>query len=270
MTPNQITKLVIGGVLGLLAVIVLFNSFGTVAAGERGVKTRLNAVVGMVPPGFYVKAPFIENVVKMDVRTQTLTATKDEPLFAASNDLQDVRMAVVVNYHIEPNTVVDIYSQYGSADRYYNSVVNPLIVATLKSVASQYSAVDQVQKRAEMSAKGLEELHAVFEGKNVAIEKADIVNIQFSDSFTAAIENKVTAVQKAEAAKNKLEQVKAEAQQTIETAKATAEAQRIQAQSLAAQGGEDYVALKAIEKWDGHYPGTYMGPSSNIPLIQIK
>ena len=254
---------------GLIALTLILGSFGTIGAGERGVKTRFSAVVGTIEPGFYVKMPWIEGVTVMDVRTQSLVATKEEPMTAASNDLQDTRLAVVVNYHIEPNQVAEIYQQYGTADVYYSKVVEPLITATVKATASQYTAADQIQKRLEMSAKALASLNVAFEGKNVAIEKADITDVAFSPSFTQAIEAKVTAVQQAEAAKNKLEQVKYEAQQQIETAKATAEAQRIQAQSLAAQGGRDYVDLKAIEKWDGHLP-QQMIPGSSVPFINVN
>lgn len=246
-------------VIALVAVSLVWGSFGTVAAGERGVRTRLGAVSGTVEPGFYLKLPIVERVVKMDVRTQSLTATKEAPLSAASNDLQDTKLAVVVNYHIEPSTVANIYQQYGSADVYYHNVVEPLIVATVKATASQYTAAEQIQKRLAMSAAALSALQTAFEGKNVAIEKADITDVAFSPSFTQSIEDKVTAVQNAETAKNKLEQVKFEAQQTIETAKAQAEAIRIQAQAINSQGGADYVALQKIKTWDGHGCVSYCG-----------
>lgn len=265
----NIPKIVAHAVIGLLALIVIFGSFGTIGAGERGIRTRFNAVVGTVPQGLYFKIPLAEKVIVMDVRTQSLVTTKDAPLSAASNDLQDTRLAVVVNYHIDPSTVEDIYQQYGSAQIYYNTIVNPLITASIKATASQYTAADQIQKRQEMSAKILTALQTAFEGKNVLVEKADITDISFSDSFTKAIEDKVTAVQNAETAKNKLEQIKFEAQQTIETAKATAEAQRISSAALAAQGGEDYVDLKAIEKWDGHLPNQ-MIPGQSLPFLNVK
>lgn len=243
----------------MAVLIVLFGSFGTVGAGERGVKTRLGAVVGVVQSGLYFKFPLIEKVTIMDVHTQSMIATKDAPLSAASNDLQDTKLAVVVNYHIEPGTVANIYQQYGDADTYYTTIVDPLIIATVKATASQYTAADQIQKRLGMSAKALAALQAAFEGKNVVIEKADITNIAFSDSFTQSIEAKVTAVQNAEAAKNKLEQIKFEAQQTVETAKAQAEAIKIQAQAINSQGGADYVALQKIKAWDGHSCVSYCG-----------
>lgn len=264
--PN-VTKIVSHIVLGLIALILFWGSFGTVNAGERGVRTRFSAVVGTVQPGFYFKVPLIEKVVKMNVRTQSLTADKTAPLSAASNDLQDTRLAVVVNYHIEPNTVETIYRQYGSADTYYHNVVEPLIVATVKATASQYTAAEQIQKRLEMSARALTALNTAFEGKNVAIEKADITDVSFSESFTSAIEAKVTAVQQAEAAKNKLEQIKFEAQQTIETAKANAEAIRIQAQAINSQGGADYVELQRIKTWDGHACTSYCGLEASTGLL---
>lgn len=265
----NVPKIVVHVVIGLVALVLFWGSWGTISAGERGVKTRLGAVTGTVEPGLYFKIPLVEKVTSMDVRTQSLTADKNAPLSAASNDLQDTRLAVVVNYHINPSTVANIYQQYGSADTYYHNIVEPLIVATVKATASQYTAAEQIQKRLEMSAKALTALNTAFEGKNVSIEKADITDVSFSESFTQAIEAKVTAVQQAEAAKNKLEQVKFEAQQTIETAKATAEAQRIQAQSLAAQGGSDYVQLKALEKWDGKLP-TQMIPGTTVPFINLR
>lgn len=263
------TKLIKYGVSGIVIVILLFSTFGIIDAGERGVKIRLGAVVKSLEPGLYVKLPFIEKVVKMDVRTQSLAATKDSPLSAASNDLQDTRLAVVVNYHINPSTVINIYQQYGSTEIYYTGVVEPLIVATIKATASQYTAAEQIQKRLDMSAKALTALNTAFEGKHVVIEKADIVNVAFSDSFTQAIEAKVTAVQQAEAAKNKLEQVKFEAQQTIEKAKAEAESIRIQARAINSKGGADYVSLKAVEKWNGILP-VQMIPNSSVPFINLN
>ena len=101
------------------------------------------------------------------------------------------------------------------------------------------------------------------------MQNFSVTNFKFSDAYAQAIETKVTAVQNAEAAKNKLEQIKFEAQQTIETAKATAEAQRISSAALAAQGGQDYVNLKWIEKWNGELPTQYV-PGSAFPFLNLK
>lgn len=252
-------KLVTHGIIALVVLILLLGSFGVVGSQERGVKVRLGVVKGILQPGPYIKFPIIDKVVKMDVKLQTLEASKAAPLSAASNDLQDTKLAVVVNYSINPSTVADIYVATGSAENYYHNVVEPLIVATIKSVASQYTAADQIQKRAEMAAVSLSALQKAFEGRNVTISKADITDISFSESFTAAIEAKVTAVQLADAAENKKRQTQAEADQKVITAKADAQAISIQAQAINSQGGADYVALQKIKQWNGQGCTSYCG-----------
>lgn len=260
-------KIVFHVILVILLLAVVLDTFGTVSAGERGVETRLGKVVAIKNTGPYLKMPFIESITKMDVRTQSYTATKETPLTAASNDLQDTRLAVVVNYHIDPSTVADIYAQYGDAQKYYEQVVDPLIISTIKAIASQYTASDQIQKRADMTSKVQTALGTAFTGRNVYIEKADITDISFSPAFTQAIEAKVTAVQNAEAAQNKLAQVQAEADQTVAKAKAEAEAIQIQAQAINSQGGADYVNLQRIQKWNGAGCTQYCGLDASTGLL---
>ncbi len=265
-------------IVAALSLSILLGSFGTINAGERGVKTRLGAVVGTVEPGLYFKLPLIEKVTIMEVKTRTVNYDKNgqegdssdtSQLSGASKDLQDVWVGVVVNYHVDANKVTAIYSQYKSVENFEANVIEPIIREVVKTVSAQYTAEELVTKRAEFSDKANIILSERFTSKDAVLERFSVTNFQFSLAFTEAIENKVTAVQNAEAAKNKLEQIKFEAQQTIETAKATAEAQRIQAQSLSAQGGEDYVNLKAIEKWDGHLP-QQMIPNAALPFLNIR
>jgi regulator of protease activity HflC (stomatin/prohibitin superfamily) len=253
----------------LIILIVLFGSMGTINAGERGVKTRFGAVVGLVEQGLYFKLPIIEKVNVMNVQTKTVKYELEDPLYSASKDLQDVKIAIVLNYRLDPSKVQTIYQQYGTVDQYEERIIRPAVRDTVKAVASQFTAEELVTKRAEFTDKVVIVINERLSTQFVTIERVNITNFEFSKSFTEAIEAKVTAVQNAEAAKNKLEQIKFEAQQTIETAKATAEAQRIQSQSLAAQGGEDYVKLKAIERWNGILP-MQMIPGSSVPFINLN
>lgn len=253
----------------LVVLIVLLSAFGTIQAGERGVKTRVGNVVGVLDSGLYIKLPFVEKVHKMDVKTQSVIYERENPLAAASSDLQDVQIATVVNYHIDPLRVGDIYKQYGEESSFEEKVIRPAVRDTVKAVASQFSAEELVTKRIAFTDAVTAKLNERFADKYIFLETVNITNFQFSESFSAAIEAKVTAVQNAEAAKNKLEQVKFEAQQSIEKAKAEAESIRIQAQAINSQGGADYVNLKAIDKWNGILP-TQMIPGSSVPFINVK
>ena len=265
----NVIKIIKHLVIGLFGLMIIFGSVGTVDAGERGVKTRFSAVVGIVEQGLYFKLPFIEKVTKMNVQTKTVKYELEDPLYSASKDLQDVKIAVVLNYRLDPKEVQTIFQQYGTVKQYEERIIRPAVRDTVKAVDSQFTAEELVTKRAEFTDKVVVVINERLSTQFVTTERVNITNFEFSKSFTEAIEAKVTAVQNAEAAKNKLEQIKFEAQQTIETAKATAEAQRIQSQSLAAQGGSDYVQLKALEKWNGVLP-MQMIPGTTVPFINLK
>lgn len=265
----NVFKIGVHAISALFILVILLGSFGTVGAGERGVKTRFSAVVGTVDQGLYFKLPFIEKVNIVNVQTKTVTYEREDPLYSASKDLQDVKIATVLNYRLDPTKAETIYQQYRNTDQYEAQVIRPAVRDTIKAVASQFTAEELVTKRAQFTDEASKVLSERLADKFVTIERVNVTNFEFSPAFTQAIESKVTAVQNAEAAKNKLEQIKFEAQQTIETAKATAEAQRIQSQSLAAQGGSDYVQLQAIEKWDGKLP-IQMIPNSSVPFINLK
>ena len=274
---TELYKIIKYAVIGLFVAVFVFSAFGTIDAGERGVKTRLGAITGAIDPGLYFKMPFIEKVKAMEVKTRTINydkngtegdATDTSQLSGASKDLQDVWIGVVVNYHIDPAKVDMIYSQYRSVENYESNVIEPVIREVVKSTSAQYTAEELVTKRAEYSDKVNLTLAEKFTAKDAVLERFSVTNFEFSQAFTQAIEGKVTAVQNAEASKNKLEQIKFEAQQKIETAKAEAESIRIQANAINSQGGADYVQLKAIEKWNGNLP-TQMIPGSTVPFINL-
>lgn len=274
----KIFKIAAHIIIGFISLILIFGSFGTVSAGERGVKTRLGAVVSVIDPGLYFKLPIMEKVNIMDIQTQTVQYDNQQKegdlyegssLFAASRDLQDVQIATVVNYHIDPTSVDTIFQQYKSTETYQNNVIEPIIRDTIKAISSQYTAEELVTKRADFNDKATASLIDQMNGKYLIIERVNITNFEFSKAFNEAIEQKVTAQQNAEAAKNKLEQVKFEAQQTIETARADAEAIRIKAQAITTQGGADYVRLQAIAKWNGNVPQT-MIPGASVPFINLN
>jgi len=265
----RVGKIAATVVLIILVLAFIFGSFGTIGAGERGVKTRFSAVVGRVDQGLYFKLPIIEAVHHMNVQTKTVKYELEDPLFSASRDLQDVKISVLLNYRLDPNQVETIYQQYGTVEQYEERIVRPAVRDTVKAVAAKFTAEELVTKRAEFTDEVVKVLNQRLADKYVTTERVNVTNFEFSRSFTQAIEAKVTAVQNAEAAKNKLEQVKFEAQQTVETAKAQAEAIKIQAQAINSQGGADYVNLKAIEKWNGTLP-VQMIPNGSVPFINVN
>ena len=256
------TSLIVVGVVILL--ILIFGSVYIVSAGERAViLTWGKADPIAIEEGLHFKIPIMQKIVKMDVRTQKYVVEKAS---AASKDLQIVTADVTLNYYIKPTSVPTIYTKTGVD--YQDKVITPAVLEVVKASTAQYTAEELITKRPEIKDKidmGLRERLNEF---NVIVQAVSITNFDFSAQFNSAIESKVTAEQNALAAKNKLAQVEYEAKQRITQATAEAEAIKIQASAIQSQGGKDYVALKWVEKWDGHQPQIVLGAGST-PLINI-
>lgn len=257
-------KKIIGfSVGGLVLLIVLFSSFGTVSAGNIGVKTKFGRVVGEVQPGFYAKLPFVEHIVSMDVQTQKDQADST----AASSDLQNVTATVAVNYHVEPQDAPTIFQNIG-AD-YADRVISPAIQESIKSVTANYTAEQLITEREKVREDIITLLTTKLQAYGVQTDSLNIVNFAFSDQFNQAIEAKVTAQQNALAAQNKLAQVQFEADQAVAQAKGQAQAIQIEAQAIQAQGGAAYIQLQAINKWNGTLP-QYMTSGAVSPFVNLS
>ena len=265
MTPEkkqQVKLWIKRSILGLIGVIVLFESWSIVPAGKRGVVLRLGAVNRIMNEGIGWKIPLIESVKKLDVRTQ-----KEEiEASAASKDLQIVSAVVALNYNLMPDSVAVLWQQIGS--EYKSRIIDPAIQESVKAATAKFTADELITKRPEVRDQMKKDLSERLVKEYIQVTEVSIVNFDFSESFNKAIEAKVTAEQDALASKNKLEQVKFEAEQRITQAKAEAEAIRIQAQAITQQGGENYVQLQAITKWKGDVPQYMMG--SAVPFINLK
>ncbi len=261
------TRLVplIGKIIGhvLLAVIVLiiiFGSFGTIKAGQRGVLLTFGAVGDKIfNEGLYVKLPFIQHVKKINV--QILKEQVDA--FAASKDLQEVSATIAVNYHLAPDKVNKIWQSVGAS--YNSTIIAPAIQETVKSSVSMFTAEEIITKRESVREKVKVLLTERLLAHDIIVDEFNIVNFDFSKSFNDAIEAKVTAEQNALAAKNKLEQVKFEAQQAVEQAQGKAKAIQIEGDAL--RSTPQITELRWIEKWNGSVP-QYWG--SATPFIGIK
>lgn len=256
----MIKKFVFSGVIGLIAFIIIFGSFGTVGAGERGVLLQFGAVKDKVfGEGLYLKIPFVQSVVKMDVKIQ-----KDEiPASASSKDLQVVTSKIALNYHLAPDSVNKIWQEVGK--NYNARIIAPSIQEGVKAVTARFTAEELITKREEVKEQiKLNLTERLFE-HDIIVVQFNIIDFEFSPSFNEAIESKVKAEQLKLKADRDLERIKIEKEQIIAAAQGKAEAIRIEAQALIAN--PKVVELRWIEKWNGETP-TYWGGAS--PFIGIN
>ncbi len=256
-----IIALVVGIVV--LMIILILNPFTTIKSQEVGIITHFGAIDGTVGEGLHLINPFTTDVEKMPISTQ-----KEEiPAAAASKDLQTVSAVITVNYNLDQAHIVDIFREFRT--EYVTTIIQPSIQESVKNATSKFTAEELITKREQVKGVIYEDLKNRLGSRNINVTEVLITSFDFSPSFNAAIEAKVTAEQNALASKNKLEQTKYEAEQKVVTATAEAESIRIQAQAIQSQGGADYVKLQAISKWNGSVP-THMIPGAAVPFIDLN
>ena len=256
-------KAVATGVLTLIVLWALMSFFFTVDAGERGVILRFGAVNRIVAEGIHAKYPFMENVVKMNIRVQKST-TKTE---AASRDLQAVHTTIVLNFSLQPDKVGEVYTNLKTA--YVETVVEPIVKEGFKAAAARYTAEELISKRETLKNEVREFLKNRMVPFGIMVVELSITDFEFSPEFNRAIESKQTAEQLALKAKRDLDRIRIEAQQKIATAQAEAEALRLQRQAVSPELvrlREVEAQMKAIDKWDGHLPNVTGGA---VPFISV-
>lgn len=264
VTVALIPTVLIFGVFYFLAGITIVDQ------GERGVVVHFGKIEKVLQPGFSFINPIGNDVYFIDIRNRSIAfediENKQNALAAASKDLQDAWVGVVVNYRIDQDKTVEIYQNYKTVEEYQARVLEPMVKDVVKSVTPQFTAEELIIKRSEVNTNIENVLRERFGQTSAIADRINIVNIRFSPSFTNAIEQKVTAEQQALAQRNLLEKSKYEAQQKIETAKGEAESIRIQSQALTEQ--PQFLEKMRIEKWNGVLP-VYVG-SGVIPFMNLS
>jgi len=247
----------------IFILILLSSTIVKIDAGERGVVKNGGAVQdNIMQEGLHLKVPFYQQVIKIDVKTQKI----EVEAVSFSKDIQTVTAVIALNYHIESNIVNKLVQEV--AKDYESVIIQPAIQESVKSATAKFTAQELVEERPLVKEDikiSLKERLAV---RGIIVDEFSIANFDFTDEYEKAVERKQVAQQDALAQKNKLEQVKYEAEQRVAQAEAEAKAIQIQAQAITQQGGEDYVQLKAIEKWNGSLP-TQMIPGGTVPFLNL-
>lgn len=219
---------IVGLVIGLVCIIILltvvdvfiptYGFFSKVDSGYVGIVTHFGKIEDKVlPAGFYVTGYF-EQVHPVNIRTQI----DRQQLVAFSSDIQQVTLAVAINYNITPDIANTLWRTVGS--NYKDTLMTPRLNEDVKAVVSNYTAESLIANREKLSGEVLELLQHDIESYGITVTTISIENIDFTDSFEAAVEAKQVATQEAQKAKTLQDQQTMEARQDAERKKISAEA----------------------------------------------
>lgn len=261
-----------GGVAAFIIFIMLLLSICKIPTGHTGVVTSFGRVENYTyDAGIHFKAPY-KKVIKMDNRVQK----KSVELSCFSSDIQEVKVVYTINYQIDKNNAMTIYSTIGR--EYYDVVIVPNITESVKVVTARYTAEKLVGTRDELALAIEKDLTERLKEFNIELVSTSIEDMDFTDAYTNAVEAKQVAQQNKLKAETEAEQKVIEAEANAEVARVkaqgNADAKRIAAEAeaeankkIAASLDENVLTNKWYEKWDGKYPQVITGNSIiDIPL----
>ena len=253
----------------ILILVVLLGLFVIIPAGHRGVVLWWGSVEKRVMvEGFNFKIPIVEKVVKVDVRVQPHPFKEID---AASREYQMVKLTGMMNFHIDPAYVNDLYQKVGFD--FANKVIDPAFNDFVKEVVPIYAITEILPKREEIRKRAMTKLGDNLTRYHIIVDDIYFANIRFSPEYERAIEAKQVAQQQVETQRQVLAQREIEAQQKVATAKGEAESIQVVAQGQAKANellsrsiSPILVQYKSIEKWNGILPQVTSGA---VPFIDL-
>ena len=264
----------------LIAFIFVPFSFHTISSGEVAVVKHLGKIEDVKTAGTHYDTWITNKYIKYDTKVQNI----ETQTMAYSLDAQTMDIQMTIQYQILSDKVVDIATQYGKLN-VLESRINSIALEKTKSVLSSHKAMDIIANRATISPAVEEAIkEAVGDEYYVDIVAVVLTNIDFSDAFELAVEEKMIAEQaklkadyendtkvakaeaeaeaKLKAAQAEIEIAKAEAEALMIAAEAEAEANRIINESIT----DKIIDKIIVETWNGSLPAVVGGNESGIML----
>lgn len=253
----------------ILALICCFSfilvpfSFHTVNSGEIAVVRHLGKITDTREAGTNFDLWMTNTYQRYDIKVQNVDITTA----AYSSDAQTMDVAMTLQYQIMPEKVVDIATQYGSLEVLQNRITS-IVIEKTKATLSSHKAMNIIANRASISPEVEEAIKEAIDGEYfVTITAVVLTNIDFSDSFEKAVEDKMVAEQAKLKAdydnETKIAKAEADAKALKIAAEAEAEANNLLTKSLTDQVLES----KFYDKWDGKLPQV-MGEGTAITDIR--
>jgi len=261
----------VGLIILLLIILVIgWSTFVIVPAGHRGVVLLWGSVEKRIMgEGLNFKMPIAESVIKVDVKVQPHPFKEID---ASSREYQMVKMTGMMNFHIDPAYVNDLYQKVGLD--FADKVIDPAFNDFVKEVVPTYPIGEILPKREEIRQRAMKKLGDNLSRYHIIVDDIYFANIRFSTGYEGAVEAKQVAQQQVETQKQVLAQREIEAQQKVATAKGEAESILVVAQGQAKANDAlsrsitpILVQYKGVEKWNGILPQVSGGA---IPFIDLS
>lgn len=248
----------------LLFIMALFVGTGCsiVNPGERGIRIiRGEAQVSALSQGMYLYLPVFYSVAKLDTQIQKSEVRTS----ASSRDMQEVATQFALNWSIIAEDVVNVYSNIGYEDDVLERVIAPATSEVVKAATAKLTAEAILTHRLELKQEIDQQLKLRLAKYGVTVHDISIVDLQFTEQFTHAVESKQIAEQRAKQAEYEAQKATQDAVAAVEYAKGQAASQKLLQSTLTPQ----ILQQQAISKWNGAFPQV-LGGNGALPFININ
>jgi prohibitin 1 len=251
---NPIFRLVGLGIVGLVVVILLFNSVARVESGNVGVLTLFGRVTGEVlPEGIHLVSPFKTNN-EMSIRTQEIKESASVP----SSEGLVMNLDTSLIFHVDPAKASDVYQKIGP--NYQAVLIEPNLRAAIREATASHSANALYTGEREMVAKQIfDQLAGLLGQRGFIVESILLRDIQLPATLKSSIESKQQAEQEALAMSFRLQKETQEAQRKRIEAGGIRDFQQIVAQGISPQ----------LLEWKGIEATESLAKSPNSKVVVI-
>ncbi len=277
MTPLQIWKAALAGIVALLVVFVIVDGFVDVKPGNAAVIFDRGRGVLEAPltEGLHLKIPFWQEATKFQTKKQEFTMAGEykgiddvDAVRGRSKDGQDVLIDVTVTYQVDASDTPFLRGQFINEQGYKTNIVFPAARSVVYDAIGKFNALELISdKRDDFTAFIATNLQKTFGGNKIQFREVFIRKITFSPEFAAAIEEKQIAEQRIKTAENRKLEAEELKQKTI--IEAQAEAESITLKGNALKQNPEVIQLQFVEKMA---PSIQWGilPDGALPLIDLK
>jgi regulator of protease activity HflC (stomatin/prohibitin superfamily) len=218
-------------VFGLWLLITGMCSINQIDAGKIGLVRTFGEITGQQDAGLNFKAPY-QSVTEVNGRIQKkrIDMSGGDKGSAVSIETQPVYAKLEINYQLQLDKAKELYTEVGAG--YYNRIIEPRVQQAVKAETVKYKTIEIAPKREEIREAVRAALDKQLDRYGIDVVGLTIRDLDFANTFMAAIEDKQAATEQAKAAQEKVAIVKADAEAARQQAKGEADALRIKGAAL--------------------------------------
>ncbi len=172
------------GVILILLVVLLANTIKILREYERGVIFTLGRFYKVKGPGLIIVIPFIQQVVRVDLRTVVLDVPTQDVI---SFDNVSVKVSAVIYYR-----VIDPEKAIINVERFMDAT-SQLAQTTLRSVLGKHELDEMLAERDKLNTDIQRILDRQTEGWGIKVSNVEIKHIDLDDSMIRAIARQAEA-----------------------------------------------------------------------------